>query len=410
MKISLILFAAIVAGAVEAAAQPSTAVVDREALVFVASGLGGYDDDITAGTATSSSNPRLRTGGLFAMTNLALTYARQGRRITFDTGVSASVRSYRAIERFTADTYGGSMVMSALVAPRVRFNANAAASRSSHFTLAILPVFTDNTVGPIEGPSLDFRLASAELMRYQSGAQLAYSPTRRSTATVHYGTAESSAGTYRLRSADWGAGYTHGVTRYASLRLGYRRQNGTFGGARRIPVESYDFGIDYGRPLSFSRRTTIRLGTGATAVEDVNRRYRTLIGHAGLHHQLSRRATLTIGYNRGMGFVEGFAEPTLTDTIIGTVEGHPHRRITLINTVGFANGTVGLHLITPPKYKTYSASVRAQFTLVRGLFAFTEYVLFHYHFDNALVLPFNASSRLNRQGVRSGVQYSVPIR
>lgn len=410
MKTVFFLIAAIVAGAAKAAAQTSTAVVDREALVFTAAALSGYDDDITAGTATSSSDPRLRTGGVFAMTHLGLNYAVQGRRITFGAGASSSVRSYRAIERFTADTYSGSMFMSATVAPRVRVSANAAASRSSHFTLAILPVFAENVVGPIEAPSIDYRLSAAELMRYQSGVQLAYNPTRRTTASVHFGTAESSAGDYRLRSSDWGGGYTHGLTRYASLRLGYRRQQGSFGGERRIPIDSYDLGIDYARPLSFSRRTTIRIGTGAAAVEDVNRRHRTMIGHAGLHHQISRRSTLTINYNRGMGFVEGFAEPTLTDTIIGTLEARPHRRLTLINAVGFANGTVGLFAITPPKYKTYSASLRAQFDVRRGLVAFTEYMFFHYHFDNALVLPFDASNRLNRQGVRVGVQYSVPIR
>lgn len=409
MKTGLILIVAMFLGSVQVAAQTSTAAVDREALVLSASVLGGYDDDITAGTAPSSSDPRLRTGGSFAMTNLGLNYAVQGRRITFGAGASSSVRFYRAIETFTADTYGGSVFMSVAVAPRVRVAANASASRSSHYTLSIMPVFAENAVSPIEGPSLDYSLAAADLMRYQSGVQLSYSPTRRSSVTVHYGAAESSADQYRLKSADWGAGYTHGLTRYASLRLGYRRQQGTYGGERRIPVDSYDLGIDYARPLSFSRRTTVRVGSGAAAVEDVNRRHRTLIGHAGLHHQLSRRWNLTIGYNRGMGFVEGFAEPTLTDTIVSTVQGNLHRRITIVNTLGFANGTVGLHAITPPKYKTYSASVRTQFALYRGLFAFSEYVYYYYRFDDALVLPFGAPGYLNRQGIRSGIMYNVPI-
>ena len=172
MKTRLILLAAMVLGPAYAAAQ-TAATADREALVLTASLAGGYDDDVSSGTtATPSSDPRFRAGGSFAMTDVSLSYGRQRRNINFGAAGNASIRSYRAIETFTADSYAGSAGMSATIAPRLRIGANGSASRSSHFTLAILPVFAEDPVSAAEVPSLDYNLTAGELDRRHFGGQV----------------------------------------------------------------------------------------------------------------------------------------------------------------------------------------------------------------------------------------------
>ena len=344
-KTGLVLIVAMSLGSVHAAAQTDAVAGDGQALLFSASVATGYDDDVTSGTAsTPSSDPRLRASGTFVMTDLALSYGRQSRRINFGGAANASVRRYQAIEPFTADTYGGSAGMSATIAPRLRLGANASASRSSHYTLTIFPVFVEDPVSPVAGPSLDYNLGTADLARHHGGVQLNYSPTRRSNVNANYSVAESrsSQQRYKLNTIAWGGGYSHGLTQYATLRLGFRRQQGTYGEARRVrrvPVDSYDIGVNYSRPLSFSRRTTMRFGAGtavvATSVVGTSlvgtsdRRTARVIGHAILTHRFSRAWDLNASYNRAVGFIEGFEEPAKTDTVVSALVGKLNRRVTV---------------------------------------------------------------------------------
>ena len=276
-KTGLALIVAMSLGSIHAAAQTGAVAGDDQAALFSASVATGYDDDVTSPTSgTPSSDPRFRASGTFVMTDLALNYARQSRRINFGGAANVSVRRYQAIEPFTADTYGGSVGMSATIAPRLRLGANASASRSSHYTLTIFPVFVEDPVIPVAGPSLDYNLGAADLARHQGGVQLNYSPTRRSSVNANYSVAESrsSQQRYDLNTIAWGGGYSNGLTQHATLRLGFRRQQGISGEARRVPVDSYDIGVNYSRPLSFSRRTTMRFAAGTSVVGTSDSTYR----------------------------------------------------------------------------------------------------------------------------------------
>ncbi len=400
-----------VLGPAYAAAQ-TAATADTEALVLTASLAGGYDDDVSSGTAaTPSTDPRFRAGGSFAMTDLSLSYGRQRRNINFGAAGNASIRSYRSVETFTADTYAGSAGMSATLAPRLRVGANASASRSSHFTLAILPVFAEDPVNPVEVPSMDYNLTAGELDRRHFGGQISYSPMRRSNISANYSVGESTAGErfLTLKSKAWGVGYSHGLTRNASLRLGYRRQQGTYGGSPRVPVDSYDVGINYSRPLSFSRRTTLLFSTGTAVVGTQDRRYGTVIGRATLNHRFSRAWNADISYNRAVGFIDGFEDPVLTDAVLSSLVGTVHRRVTIVNTLGYSNGNIGVRTASSSRYTTYTGGLRAQIALYRGFHAFAHYVYYHYQFKNTAFIPFGAPSRLNRQGIRGGIIYTVPL-
>jgi hypothetical protein len=258
---------------------------------------------------------------------------------------------------------------------------------------------------------LDYSLTAAELIRQQGGVRLNYAATRRSNFNVSYAVGESSAGEHRfkLKSTAWGGGFSQGLTRHATLRLGFRRQQGTYGDARRVPVDSYDVGINYARSLSFSRRTTLRFGVGSAVVGTQDRRYGTVIGNVRLEHQFSRVWNMNTSYDRAAGFIEGFADPVLTDAVVSSLVGAVHRRVTVIGTLGYSNGNIGVRTANSSRYETYTGGLRAQIALYRGTFAFTDYVYYHYQFKTSLSLPFGAPDRLNRQGIRFGILYNRPL-
>ena len=208
------------------AAQTAAAPRNDQDLLLTASVAGGYDDDVTSRTGTApptTTDPGLGTGGSFVMTNLALNYVRQSRNVSFGAAASSSVRFYRAIESFTADTHAASAGLAATVAPRLRVAANASASLSSHYTITILPVFVEDAVRHVEGPSLDYNLAAADLTRLHSGVQANYSLSRRSNVNGSYSVSESR--THRsnrnfqnLHTTSWGGSFGHGLTQHASAQ------------------------------------------------------------------------------------------------------------------------------------------------------------------------------------------------
>ena len=417
MKTALFLVVVMALGSGRVAAQTAAAPRDTQGLLLSAAVSAGYDDDVTNGTATSPTpigNPSVGTGGSFVMTNLALNYVRESRKITFGAAANSSVRFYRAIESFTADSHAASAGLSAAVVPRLRLAANASASLSSHYTLSILPVFMEDAVRPVEGPSLDYNIAASEVTRFQSGGQANYSLSRRSNVYGSYSFSESKFDRAdrnypNLHTTAWGGGFGQGLTQYASLRLGFHRQQATYGGTREMPVDSYILGLNYSRPLSVSRRSTLNFGGGSAVVATQNGRRAELIGHATLTHRVSRAWVVNATYNRAVGFVDGFATPALTDSVFATLDGNVHRRVILKGTIGYSDGNMGQAGTNSPRYTTYSAGARATLLLYRGLAGFADYIYYRYHFDHVLVLPFGMPSQLNRQGIRIGVMYNVPL-
>ena len=113
-----------------------------------------------------------------------------------------------------------------------------------------------------------FRRSERSHLRHQR-VSLRSEPDAARIARVHWRTTrysdfgESEAVLQDLRSYEVGGRYRHGLSRYATLRLGYIYRKGAYGFTRidgPSVVHDIDIGIDYARALSFSRRTTLTFG------------------------------------------------------------------------------------------------------------------------------------------------------
>ena len=77
-----------------------------------------------------------------------------------------------------------------------------------------------------------------------------------------------------MTTRSYGGGYSYSATRYTTLRLGYSRAglqlSGVCLGAANDDTRSdrFDAGMNYSRPLSISRRTTLSFGTGSAAIDN----------------------------------------------------------------------------------------------------------------------------------------------
>jgi hypothetical protein len=274
----------------------------------------------------------------------------------------------------------------------------------------MFPVLGETPLGQVSVPSLDYSLTATDGHSLDAAAAATYRLTARSTATAEYGRGYSRYGSDELERERWSGRYEYGLSRHATLRLGYGREDAEYVGTNHYSRRTIDAGIDYSRPLSFSRRTTLSFRAGSSGLDDGQNTYYTVIGYVKLSHQLSRDWSVHAGYDRSIGFVGGFLEPFLASAVIGNAVGTIGRRVQVEASAGYSDGTVGFTTVpTENGYVTYTAGGRVQILLARNLWAFGEYIHYHYRFEDEVDLPFRSPHRLSRRGVRGGLSYTIAV-
>jgi hypothetical protein len=193
-----------------------------------------------------------------------------------------------------------------------------------------------------------------------------------------------------LRAQAFGARFTRVVSRYGTIRLGYGRQIAEYGAlsaaaarAARTQSHDLDFGVDYSRPLSFSRRTTIAVRTGSVLITAADGRGYRLTGEASANHQLGRRWIGRLSYLRGLQFIGGLAEPVFSDTLNITLDGRPRRRIEATLSTGVSLGRTGLDA-TAARYSGYSGTARLRRIITPRFALDTRYVYSQYRLTDSL--------------------------
>jgi hypothetical protein len=201
------------------------------------------------------------------------------------------------------------------------------------------------------------------------------------------------------------------IKKGVSLRLGYGYNHYEFGYTLSTPptrTQDIEAGVDYSRPLSFSRRTTLRLSTGSAIAEQSefgreNRTHRLfLIGNADLTHEMGRTWVAVGAYRRGIDFVAGFREPLLTNTASAGIGGHPTRRVQLTALSYYSLGQVGLRSDAPP-YGSTTANARLTVRLTRRVRTVGEYFYDRYHLGAGIDLPPGFAQAFDRRGARATV-------
>jgi hypothetical protein len=371
----------------------------------------GYDDNVLPPDAGQSSSQV--QGGSYAATELGLNYAVQRRAISFNGNGFSTFRAYDASEHFNARTYGGSAGVSATLKRRVHVSGTGGASHSTQYGFWVFPGVTESPLGQVLIPlAPEYGLAAADVTTVRAIGSAGYDLTKRSALTFQYGLERATydGGAFDLERRDVSGRYTLGLTRYATLHVGYAQQLGDYVSSGRSSVRagSADVGVDYGRPLSFSRRTKVMFGATSLTVDSGADTYWTAGGHASLTHEFEDW-TASLAYNRGVAFIDGFADPFITDAVVAGASGRLSRRVSITTSAGYSNGVVGARSAAFGDFGSYTGLARAEFALTRRLGLFSEYVYYHYLFGDRIALPGGTPRQLNRQGVRVGLTVVVPI-
>lgn len=388
-------------------------------LVLGGSASAGFDANqrTVVATGIDIQNPLFQGSSTHAGGDVDLQYSSPaGRRFEFGTGWATSFRNYQAADLISVNHSAG-LGMSAGITRHLSVHANASGSYGPRYQFDLLPSLGSSTLGQVSAPTLDYALSIHQVLSYVAGGGLSYQPTKRMSFEMSYAYRDVNTDTayFGGRSQDAYAAVHYGLTKGLGVRLGYRYQLSHYidpatGDRRPVRGDNIDVGLDYGlsRGLMLSQRTKLTFGLGTGAFNDGRYSRFRFVGNANLTQQLSRGWDLGVAYARGMNFVDGFGAPIFSDQVNTRLVGELSQRVRAQASFGYGVGGID-DLSAVSRYRSYRGVVGIDGVLTRHLNAFVQYVNYFYAFDDTALIVQGVPARVNRQGVRVGVNFRVPL-
>jgi hypothetical protein len=401
---------------------PADPARSRQSLTMTLSAFGAYDDDLLAadsGAPVGASADQQH--GWYSGATAGIVYARRGDRVWGGLQGDAAVNHYPSLHE-TTTMYRAGGTLSTQVARRTTLAIAADEVYAPQYRLGLFanPSALTGEADPFSTVITDLDLFRSSAYRTSAQASLSQGLGRRTSLDVFYAfnNVNYLDNEFDYSSQTAGLRFSRRVTQNLGFHAGYGYSTASYRqqdlAQRRI--HNIDVGVDYGRALSVSRRTTLTFSTGSAAVAQGNKftdsadgrfAYR-FIGSANLRHEIGRTFSANVGYRRSVDFHEGFNEPFLSDAVTASYGGLLSRRLEFNSSADYAIGSVGLGHVDNG-YSSASASAGLKYALSRKLAVYGRYVYYRYHFDSAVALDPRFVPALDRQGVRVGLTASFPI-
>jgi hypothetical protein len=371
---------------------------------------------LTVGLSGGSSEERgdvdpSQTPGPVTDADATLTYHHRGKRTTFDLSGQSVVRGTQT--DVTPMRQQGTFDFAA-TGTRQQFHATQSASYAPSYQFGAMP-------GPALTPEADTAqahgdFANADVNALTSSTGLGWNRMlgSRFALTASYNLRrtmfDQSHADLDMTSQDAGAGLSRRMTRYVSLHGAYTYRvadSPSMGG--RVRVNDIDAGVDFSRPLTVSKRTTLSFATGSSMVPDVQGMAFRVTGNAALNRLFGRTWNLRLGVNRAVRLVEGFTEPLMENSIATALAGNLLRHVSWSTSGSLSTGTVGLEQRTQNSYSNWTAASGLNFELGRHALFNVHYFIANDQFDRGVALPPGVVNERLRQGVRAGFTLRAPF-
>ena len=408
-----------------------------QSLTLTGSLFGAYDGNVLAALSSRPvRDPFLQKSGPYAGSDAGFNYLVQktGDRLSFGVASAAQMRyTRRSSDRSTTGNAFADLHADWKMTASTTLQIRETASYSPRYNFSLTPLEGEDVghdIAILDDPAFDlFDLRAA---RSSSTAFVSQQIQKDTSVSVGYifrtlqlfdnGAQQNSPfHSYQTNAGSFQINHAHHITRYAELQLGYdlrvsdrHSQTGEPSVMHRINA-----GVNYSRPLSFSRRTTVSFSSGSAIIPprrrpdgtmDDQTRYR-LTGNASIVHELGRTWTAQLSYNRGVRAHDGFGELYYIDAVYANVDGLFTRRLSWTSTArwslsaldgsGSGVGRNGHH--------GESATAQATFALNSVFGIYARYIYYSYRFGDGVRLDSRLPPALDRQGVRIGLTTSVPL-
>lgn len=395
-------------------------------LILSGSIYGGWDSSVLADQPGLAIDTRGdSTEGTFGGGTLGIAFNRRGRRVDFGLTGNTSTRWYPQQQELTSGAYTAGAGMNIALSRRTRLGLNQSIGYQPFYQLSLFPGLDDPILGGAPVPSnLDFVVNRSSGWIYDSAVNLDRQLGRRSNLSLYYRRSASdfeasdptAPPAFNVDYQVAGFRFTRDIARGVALRFGYGYRTGNFANNAlelddRAEAHEIDVGVNYGRQLSFSRRTTFSFSTGSSLFEVGGDRTFTIVGDAALRHQFSRSWLSTIAYNRSVGFITNFSGPVLSDNVSARLDGLLGERVMISFQGGLSGGQAGYGAGENEEgtsgFKTYTGTATMEYAFTANLASFVQYAYFYYDFPRGLGLP--VAGEFDRNSIRVGLSVSVPL-
>lgn len=405
-------------------------------LVLTASVFAAYDDNVLEALSSHRvKDPFLQTSGMYqgATAGLNYTFDKIGERIEFRGQTGGQVGYYRRdTASNTLPSFHSDITFDARLTKSLTFHARQSVAYSSRYNFSLTPGLDErdgHDIGVAEDP--DFDLFGMRSLRSATTLSLSQQLGRRTTLALGYNlrsrtifeeqTEEEAADSlfrdYRTQAASLGINHKRPMTKHAELELGYGIRISDRRSRTGEPRTMHDItaGVNYGRALSFSRRTSLSFGSGsAIAVSDridetdTDPRTRArLIGHVALTHEIGRTWNVQVSYSRGFRARDGFDDLYFTDGARAAIGGLFTQRWSFQASAHSAISS--RERSGQNSHRGTAATAQTSYALTSYLAMFANYVYYSYRYDEGIPLDGRLPRRLDRQGVKVGLTTSIPL-
>lgn len=378
-------------------------------------------------------DPVLVHDGALAGSSVGLTYAfnRSSARSWFTLGNQNMISTFSVQPRQPAMMTGASALLGSKLTRKITLSGSATASYSPYFTFGSVSTFGDSgsdapidpntppptaiplpTEGFITGLPYGNAAGTANNMFVGADLMLTNALSRRSWLFVglNYGRGVSFANVFPYQGR-WSSrvGYGHRLSRSLSFRANYEQGRARTGPDTSSQTRSIDVGIEYYGRVQLSRRTTLMFNSsisGAGSPSVSSRMFYTVVGNASLVHQFKRTWSAAANFNRNLVILAGTIEPTVTDSVGGTLNGMFMRRLSWSNSLFWSRGTFGFSSVQAFSSITANSTLNVALGRRLGLYA-----TYNYFKNNALASEISVPvlSQFGRQVIMAGVSYYTPL-
>jgi len=371
----------------------------------------GYDNSGTDRLAVDSLSIPYRQAGLYSNLEAGLRYTRVRRERRLTATAGTAVRYYPVPYKLLLPNYQGGISFASPLWRSGRLAVSQDFGYTPSYQLDVFPTLSldaAHTPNPTPG---DYAMSKQPAYMSTSGIQFVQILTPRSALQFAYDrrSVMLSGHAGDLMTQGGGIKFTHHVSRYAGVHAGIGSRLGQYArstGPTRVWVRDVDIGLDYDRPLSFSRRTTLRFASGSSLVPQDGKTYYRVTGNVSLAHEIGRSWTAILRYDRRLQFIEALPRPFFSDAVAASVTGHPSRKVDLALAAAYSAGAIGV-AGDAGGLGAYTGSASIGLSLNRHLALSSEYLYYHYRFDQQSLAAFPA--RLDRQTVRIGLKLWFPL-
>ena len=383
---------------------------------------GGYDSNVFADLGAAGSgivnDPRFARPGVVGSATGALEYALRHDRLDVGASFGDAFRYYPQNSQTSINSYAETAGIDYHASRRTSFGATQYVAYQP-FILSLFPSFFEPSPGELNLPPIDLAPGLVSYLTYGAGARITHSLSRRVSMYGGYNAERSNTPYVNTSLSQQGgnAGVRVGLSKYVGLRMGYQRLEGRYAGrANTVVMETYDIGIDLQKALSVSRRTTLSLASGTSAIENtqaqnnVGERTYFITGSARLNHEIGRTWHTSVGYDRSVQFVDTLLAPVLSDSISGNLGGLFSRRVDFNSGVQASFGTVGFsNPGAEQRFHTYQGFASLGYAFNRTANLSLSYSAYTYRFDTQTLLPTGIARDFGRQSVRLNLNLWKPL-